>query len=345
MIPPPMKSIFLSILTAMPGLLIPPGLHAAGPGESAPIPDFTCGDRIPEKAAHDWNLGPTGAEAADGALILRRWREGKTESVTVKIAVLGAYAPTAPFACGKSKRVLEQGCESLRGRRGGSGRRPSHNKVVERARAPRPRRRNHGARTGRGHREKFAAAPLLHRQGLRAVWRPSPWLETHDDNGKCGAGAVMFDLLGNARGAEFFSRMTTASYGCERDLGHTGNFFNLLWAMPGVARSGPQATGAWMREFAWYYDLARRWDGTFVYQGEPMAIEDNKYRTGTATGAYLLAYAMPLRKIYLTGKKPGARAAAFRRRRAGGHRRRTRLESSQEGRGLRNTSIRNSWPA
>ncbi len=133
-----------------------------------------------------------------------------------------------------------------------------------------------------------------------------PWMETHDDNGKCGEGAVMFDLLEHSRGAEFFSRMTTASYGGERDQGHTGNFFNMLWAMPGIARSGPQATGAWMKEFAWYYDFARRWDGTFIYQGEPMLEEDNKYKNWDSTGAYLLAYAMPLKKIYLTGKKPSA---------------------------------------
>lgn len=133
-----------------------------------------------------------------------------------------------------------------------------------------------------------------------------PWMETHDDNGKCGAGAVLFDLLEHARGAEFFSRMSTASYGGERDLGHTGNFFNLLWAMPGVSRAGPHATGAWMREFSWYYDLARRWDGTFVYQGAPALEEDNKYRNWDSTGAYLLAYAMPSKRIFLTGKKPGA---------------------------------------
>ncbi len=32
--------------------------------------------------------------------------------------------------------------------------------------------------------------------------------------------------------------MSLASHGSERDTGHTGNFFNLLWAMPGVAHSG-----------------------------------------------------------------------------------------------------------
>jgi len=133
-----------------------------------------------------------------------------------------------------------------------------------------------------------------------------PWIQTHEDNGKCGMAAVMFDLLGETEGAEFFSRMSVASHGPERDTGHTGNFFNLLWSVPGVAPSGPHATGAWMREFgAWYFDLARRWDGTFLHQGPP-EIGNDKYSGWDCTGAYLLAYAMPLKKIYLTGKRPSA---------------------------------------
>ena len=131
------------------------------------------------------------------------------------------------------------------------------------------------------------------------------WIQTHDDNGKCGMAAVLFNLLGEAKGAEFFSRMCVASHGPERDCGHTGNFFNILWSLPGVAQSGPQATGAWMQEFgAWYFDLARRWDGTFVHQGPPEPANDS-YPGWNCTGGYLLAYAMPLKKIYLTGKRPG----------------------------------------
>ena len=118
--------------------------------------------------------------------------------------------------------------------------------------------------------------------------------------------AVLFNLLGEAEGAEFFSRMSVASHGPERDTGHTGNFFNLLWAMPGVAQSGPNATGAWMKEFGgWYLDLARRWDGTFVHQGPPEPKPDS-YKGRDGTGGYLLACAMPLKKIYLTGKRPGS---------------------------------------
>lgn len=131
-----------------------------------------------------------------------------------------------------------------------------------------------------------------------------PWYQTHEDNGKCGMAAVLFHLNNEPKGAEFFSRMSLASHGSERDTGHTGNFFNILWSLPGVALSGPQATGAWMQEFgAWYFDLARTHDGTFVHQGPPDARHD-KYANWDCTGAYLLAYAHPLKKLYITGKAP-----------------------------------------
>lgn len=133
-----------------------------------------------------------------------------------------------------------------------------------------------------------------------------PWIETHEDNGKCGMAAVLFNLINESKGAEFFSRMSVASHGSERDCGHTGNFFNLLWAMPGIAQSGPNATGAWMTEFgSWYFDLARRWDHGFRHQGPPEP-EHDSYEGWDATGSYLLAYAMPLKKLYLTGKVEGS---------------------------------------
>lgn len=131
-----------------------------------------------------------------------------------------------------------------------------------------------------------------------------PWIENHEDNGKCGMAAVLFSLLNEPSGAEFFSRMSIASHGPERDTGHTGNFFNILWAMPGVAASGPQASGAWMQEFGgWYFDLARQSDSTFVHLGPPEPSRDS-YADWDCTGVYLLAYAMPRQKIMLTGKLP-----------------------------------------
>ena len=130
------------------------------------------------------------------------------------------------------------------------------------------------------------------------------WTETHEDNGKCGMAAVLFNSLGESRSADYFTRMALASHGSERDCGHTGNYFNLLWSLPAIAQAGPQATGAWMGEFgAWYHDLARRHDGTFAHQGPPESDHDS-YHGWDATGAFLLGYALPLRRIRLTGRMP-----------------------------------------
>ncbi len=125
----------------------------------------------------------------------------------------------------------------------------------------------------------------------------------HEDNGKCAAAAVLFDLIGDREAAEFFSKMATAAYS-ERERGHTGNYFNILWAMQGVARSGPLATGAYWREQWWYYDLARQWDGSWRYQGAPAGEEEhNKYTAWDTSGSHLLDFALPLKSLRLTGRK------------------------------------------
>jgi HEAT repeat protein len=126
----------------------------------------------------------------------------------------------------------------------------------------------------------------------------------HEDNGKCAAGAVLFDLLGDREAADFFAKMATAAYS-ERERGHTGNYFNYLWALQGVARCGPQAIGAYMREQAWYYDFARGWDGAFLYQPSPEGAEEHhKYVNWDCSGQHLIAYALPLKTLRLTGRKP-----------------------------------------
>ncbi len=125
----------------------------------------------------------------------------------------------------------------------------------------------------------------------------------HEDNGKCSSAAVLYDLLGDREAAEYFGKMATAAYS-EREQGHTGNFFNVLWALPGVARCGQLATGAYLQETSWYYDLARAWDGSWPYQGAPVGEEEHgKYTSWDCSGGYLLAYALPLKSLSITGKK------------------------------------------
>jgi hypothetical protein len=126
----------------------------------------------------------------------------------------------------------------------------------------------------------------------------------HEDNGKCSAAAVLFDLLGDREAASFFGKMATAAYS-ERERGHTGNYFNILWALQGVARCGPLATGAYWREQSWYYDLARAWDTRWRYQGSPVGEEEHKkYTDWDCSGSHLLDLALPLKTLRLTGGKP-----------------------------------------
>jgi len=131
----------------------------------------------------------------------------------------------------------------------------------------------------------------------------NPW-PGHEDNGKNSAAAVLFDVLGDREAATYFAKTSVAAYD-ERERGHTGNFFNILWALPGVSRCGPPATGAYWKKRSWYYDFARGWDGSFRYQGSPQGEEEHyKYTKWDCTGAYMLAYALPLKSLYLTGRKP-----------------------------------------
>ncbi|MGV2336887.1 MAG UNVERIFIED_CONTAM: DUF6288 domain-containing protein [Planctomycetaceae bacterium] len=134
------------------------------------------------------------------------------------------------------------------------------------------------------------------------------WIETHEDNGKCGMAAVLFSSLGESTSATYFTRMALASHGNERDCGHTGNYFNMLWSLPAIALAGSDATGAWMQEFGgWYHDLARTLDGAFVHQGPPEPDHDS-YHGWDATGAY------PARLCPAAPKNPSDRQYLSRRR-------------------------------
>jgi len=132
-----------------------------------------------------------------------------------------------------------------------------------------------------------------------------PGGNVHDDNGKTSCAGVLFDILGDREAVSFYSRMATAAYD-EREHGHCGNFWNMLWALPGASRSGPLATGAYLKEQSWYYDLARNWKGGFVYQLIEEGEENDNYTYWDLTGGYLLSYGLPLKSLYVMGKKPSS---------------------------------------
>lgn len=138
-----------------------------------------------------------------------------------------------------------------------------------------------------------------------------PWAN-HDNNGKNAMAALLFAVQPDRpREAQFFAKMVTASYQ-NREYGHTGQGFSYLWGALGANVGGPDAAAAFFRESSWHFDLVRRSDGSFTYDGGeqygPGKTSDNTYygRSGyyglSPAATYVLTYALPLKKICLTGR-------------------------------------------
>jgi len=126
----------------------------------------------------------------------------------------------------------------------------------------------------------------------------------HDDNGKNSAAALFFNLLGDDVATRYYARTAMAAYGGDREQGHTGNFFNMLWSLPAVALGGPESTGMWLKEFGWYYDLARDSEHRYRYQGYPNEKSNNVHVKWNCPGAYLLHFALAKKQLRITGRKP-----------------------------------------
>ena len=142
-----------------------------------------------------------------------------------------------------------------------------------------------------------------------------PW-PYHENNGKNSLTAVMFSAIGNKpKETEFFARMATAGYCC-REYGHTGQGFSYLWSALGAAVGGPETAAAFFRKASWHFDLVRRSDGSFTYDGGEQygagQTDDNTYfgnsgYSGLSPAAtYVLTYALPLRKLVITGRDADA---------------------------------------
>jgi hypothetical protein len=139
-----------------------------------------------------------------------------------------------------------------------------------------------------------------------------PW-PYHENNGKSALTALYFAAQGNqAEAARFFAKMSTAAYP-NREYGHTGQGFSYLWGALGANVGGPAAAAAFVKEAQWHLDLTRRCDGSFVYDGGEQygagKTDDNTYYgkssyNGLSPNAtYVLTYAIPLRKLFITGRE------------------------------------------
>ncbi len=138
-----------------------------------------------------------------------------------------------------------------------------------------------------------------------------PW-PYHENNGKNSITALLFSVQGNkSKETKFFAQMATAGYN-SRECGHTGQGFSYLWSALGANAGGPAAAAAFIREASWHLDLVRRSDGTFTYDGGEQygagKTDDNTYYGHSSynglspTATYVLTYAMPLKKLLITGR-------------------------------------------
>ena len=138
-----------------------------------------------------------------------------------------------------------------------------------------------------------------------------PW-PYHDNNGKNAMAAMLFALQGDRiRETQFFAKMVTASYR-NREYGHTGQGFSYLSGALGANTGGPAATAAFFKEASWHFDLVRRSDGSFTYDGGeqygPGKTDDDTYYGNSSyyglspTASYVLTYSLPLKKLCITGR-------------------------------------------
>jgi hypothetical protein len=138
-----------------------------------------------------------------------------------------------------------------------------------------------------------------------------PW-PYHENNGKNALCALIFGAMGDKpMETGFFARMATAGY-ANREYGHTGQGFSYLWSALGAAVGGPETASAFFRKASWHFDLVRRSDGAFTYDGgeqySPGKTDDNTYFGNSSyyglspAATYVLTYALPLRKLVITGR-------------------------------------------
>ena len=142
-----------------------------------------------------------------------------------------------------------------------------------------------------------------------------PGLARHDCNGKVAMSAILFGAQGNRMPeARFFAKMAAAGYR-NREYGHTGQGFSYLWSALGANVGGPAAVAAFFKESSWHFDLVRRCDGSFSYDGgeqcgpgekrgeEAKYFNNANYGGLNPTASYVLTYALPLKKLIITGRE------------------------------------------
>lgn len=139
-----------------------------------------------------------------------------------------------------------------------------------------------------------------HLKGAVPYGYHEPYLGSHDSNGKSSLAALIFSIQGMKKEARFFGSL--ALYAHAEEGGHSGIYFANLWQGLGVyAGCGQLAYSAYLKKKLWYLTLSRNSRGSYPYQGQP-GLQD-KYRNWDMTPAVALNLSIPLKNLYITGKR------------------------------------------
>jgi hypothetical protein len=131
------------------------------------------------------------------------------------------------------------------------------------------------------------------------VHDPKP--KSYNNNGMSGLTAVAMALIGDKKGAIFFTQMSAASHNI-METGHTGHYFNQLWTGLGANLAGPATSAAFFKKTKWLHTLNRTWDGNYTYDGCGYPNGIFSYRGLSDAGSHLLNLSLGRAKLHITGR-------------------------------------------
>lgn len=135
-------------------------------------------------------------------------------------------------------------------------------------------------------------------------------------NGKNGAAAIAYHLLGADPAAQWFARLCASTNLAGFEHGHSGNYFNQTWSPLAASLSGKENYIHFWKRFHSYRDLARRCDGSFIAQPVPNTREGdlgtgNYVNAGPlwSTGSFALSYLAGSERLAILGRRESVFAA------------------------------------
>lgn len=139
-----------------------------------------------------------------------------------------------------------------------------------------------------------------------------PW-PFHDNNGKSAMSACCSVCKTTKSASAVLREDDRGELPQSRVRPHRAGLQLSLGCGSGASVGGPDAAAAFFKEASWHFDLVRRSDGSFTYDGGeqygPGKTDDNTYYGKSSyyglspNATYVLTYSLPLKKIVLTGKQ------------------------------------------